>query len=503
MQKMQSNKPCNNWAAGNCTYGAKCKFSHDGGGAQQNPVGGGVGMGGASQGGMGGGSNYGGGGFKSGGGYNKGGGGGFPNQNFQNNTNTGGGGMGGGMGGGYQNQNQNNYQNTNTGGGNFPGKKKELQFCDHFRQGRCTKPDCRFVHEFSNDCDVELDTEASLGQLGYEVVTDFDVTGTTIFFSYSSQLAIIDGQQQKLIPCDGKVSKFKFASVGNNNMIIIAYANKKGTGYGLSVHFFPNVEQKQLVNDSIHQAEITGIEIIPEPFNIISCSRDGYLRMSTINAKNELEIVSNSLLPSPCETLTICGGGLIIGCGNGTVSLFHWSASKAMWDNVSSVEGHSANVMAITDVGPIVYSTGADGVVNIMLHTQGADAEISSIARLGLEGPGTSSAYSAASKTLIFGLADGTLQFINKEGFVAKAVVKKNKKQIKKILSVEDTANKCTNVMIIDAGGYFTKFRLLHPDLAAKKKEEYLNGKQQGGQPQMYGGGMGMGMGLGGNMMMQ
>jgi len=173
---------------------------------------------------------------------------------------------------------------------------------------------------------------------------------------------------------------------------------------------------------------------------------------------------------------------IVVGCTNGLIKLFQWSEAKKIWENVSVVEGHTQAVSSITSVEPIVYTIGLDQVVNIMLQTE---KEISSIARLGLEAQGTASAYSLHAKIIVCGLADGRLQFFNKEGFIAKAIVKKHQKQIKRIVTYENQMEKTSTIWCCDVGGTISKWKLLSPELATKRKEEKQASLQN--QPQMFG----------------
>ena len=91
-----------------------------------------------------------------------------------------------------------------------------------------------------------------------------------------------------------------------------------------------------------------------------------------------------------------------------------------------------------------------------------------------LGGPATAAAYAEVGKTLIFGLQDGRLQFIKREGFVVKAQPKLHQKGIKKIIYLENTGE----TAVCDISGQVSVWKTLTVEDAEIRRESEI-AKQQ------------------------
>jgi len=239
----------------------------------------------------------------------------------------------------------------------------------------------------------------------------------------------------------------------------------------------PNLSTKVLSVDDCHESEITGIEVITEPFNIFTSSRDGFIRMWGLNQSNVLELTSTGIANNSIECLKMTATALVVGCSDGTVKLFQWHQMKKQWENISSVEAHTANVTSLTAVGPLLYSVGADGACNIILVT---DSELSLIAKLGLDSPASTNGYFEAAKTIPVGLQDGTIAFYKKEGFIQKGFIKKSKASIKKIFASGDF------YLICDIAGGLSTWTVYDAEKAADRKEKIIAQQQSAYQSGGY-----------------
>jgi len=262
--------------------------------------------------------------------------------------------------------------------------------------------------------------------------------------------------------------------VGTQQMIVCGYNNKKNKA-SLAIYVLPEVNTKALSLDDCHDSEITGIEVVTDPFNIFTSSRDGFIRMWSLNQSNSLELTSTGMAGNSIECLKITPSALVAGCSDGNLKLFKWSQVKKQWENVHTIEAHTGTVASITTVGPLIYSVGGDGACSILLLS---DTELSLIAKLGLNGPASANGYFEAGKIIPVGLQDGQIQFFKKEGFIQSGAFKKGNKAIKKII-VTDSHN-----LICDIGGGVTIWTILDPEKAEIRKEKLIAAQQasyQGG----------------------
>jgi len=341
-------------------------------------------------------------------------------------------------------------------------------------------------------------------------IYDFDASqGTIIALVCTTQLVYLtllpNGQAQEVTKVDG-ITAMNYDR--DNKLLFIAY-NNKNKGHIKIFKDNGSGDIKEVVTShDLHQKDITAIQtqMIGGNMIIITGGKDDHVKAWNVTNDGKFECVASGISTTAIYSLVFANENVIAGCDNGKVEVFKIGGDgkefirEKEFEIYPSQQNATGGVFKLILADDVVYApsfcsannqiTGKVGLISVS-----GSGKVSHLASLDAYSGAISMEYISASDVLFIGYPDGTIQFMDKEGFIEKGRARVHKAPIRDMKQLNESC------LVMDENGIFSFWRILDEKTAEENRSAYQSKRQGGGSFGGGGfGGGGIGGGIGGGM---